>query len=96
MVVRGTRGTNQMGKNGDCRIPRAQVQGYGYKYLRRKEWENLHATAYNLMVVLMADGEDGHSFEQFCKEWRNHIALPTDVERWLEDRRNARANEPID
>lgn len=83
-------------RNGDCRIPRAQAMGYGSKYLSRESWNKLHATAYNLMVILIAEGEGGHSFEQFCKEWRNHVALPTDVEKWLEERRNARANEPID
>lgn len=91
-------------KNGDCRIPRAQQ--LVYKTIRREEWEKLHHAAYNMLDMMFPDdnwidtfiglGEsDKVILERLAKEWRKYIALPTNCERWLEDRRNARANEII-
>ena len=83
--------------NGDCRIPRANPN---IKMITRDDWDKLHKVSYDLMCELnqcdlSIDEVTSVCFERFIKEWRRHIALPRDCETWLEDRRNARANEVI-
>lgn len=81
------------------RPPRPQSSDY--KMMKREDWEKLHFNTYTMMVRIQHDIDCGNwepydvEWERFLKEWRKHIALPTDCETWLEDRRNARANEPI-
>lgn len=83
------------------RPPRPQSNSY--KMIAREDWDRLHKSAYDLMYSFLndqneldcLDDEQSRRFEEFVKQWRKHIALPIDIETWLEDRRNARANEPI-
>lgn len=83
--------------NGDCRIPRANPN---IKLLKRDDWDDLHRVSYELLCQLsnlyeLSDSEIEPYVERFAYAWRKHISLPTDVETWLKDLRNARANEII-
>lgn len=88
-------------KLNDKRVPRPQSSSY--KMISRDDWDKLHQTAYDLMYSFLDDvnepdfisEEQARHFEKFVEQMRRHIALPRDVEAWLERMRYARANEPI-